>query len=91
MGFEPFEDYQHLVLEGRGRRLSNTAPEQSLLLLKATGQVPHGGGVRLDSNSDQYRVIIEWIRQGALYEWSKRDETPLDRDPTRRSNPRAGC
>jgi hypothetical protein len=68
LGFEPFEDYQHLVLEGRGRRLSNTAPEQSLLLLKATGQVPHGGGVRLDPNSEQYRVIIEWIRQGAQYD-----------------------
>ena len=40
LGFEPLEDYQHLVLEGRGRRLSKAAPEQSLLLLKATGQVP---------------------------------------------------
>ncbi|MFM9063803.1 MAG: S-layer protein, partial [Pirellula sp.] len=47
LGFEPLEDYQHLVVEGRGRRLSATAPEQSLLLLKATGEVPHGGGARL--------------------------------------------
>lgn len=68
LGFEPLEDYQHLVLEGRGRRLSATAPEQSLLLLKATGQLPHGGGVRLSPDSQHYRLIADWIRQGATYD-----------------------
>jgi hypothetical protein len=68
LGFEPLEDYQHLVLEGRGRRLTRTAPEQSLLLLKATGQVPHGGGMRLEPNSEHYRLLVEWIRQGAEYD-----------------------
>ena len=68
LGFEPMEDYQHLVVEGRGRRLSGAAPEQSLLLLKATGQVPHGGGVRLQSDSENYRILVQWIRQGAEYD-----------------------
>jgi hypothetical protein len=68
LGFEPLEDYQHLVVEGRGRRVSATAPEQSLLLLKATGQVPHGGGVRLQPDSENYRLLAEWIRQGAVYD-----------------------
>ena len=36
LGFEPSEDYEHLVKEGRGRRLFPAAPERSLLLLKAT-------------------------------------------------------
>jgi len=71
LGFEPLEDYQHLVLEGRGRRLSATAPEQSLLLLKATGELPHGGGVRLSPNSDHYRLLADWIRQGATYDGDK--------------------
>lgn len=65
LGFEPFEDFDHLVHEGRGRRLSFGAPDRSLLLLKASGQVSHGGGVRLDPSSDGYAVIREWIRQGA--------------------------
>ncbi len=71
LGFEPLEDYQHLVLEGRGRRLSKAAPEQSLLLLKATGQVPHGGGVRLNPESEHYRLLVDWIGQGALYDGDK--------------------
>jgi hypothetical protein len=64
LGFEPLEDYDHLVRGGRGRRLFPAAPEQSLLLTKAAGQVPHGGGVRLPSTSPGYAVLREWIRQG---------------------------
>ena len=37
LGFEPAEDYEFLVKEGRGRRLFLAAPESSLLLRKATG------------------------------------------------------
>src|SRR5690554_1255648 len=68
LGFEPLEDYEHLVKEGRGRRLSLAAPEQSLLLRKASGQLPHGGGLRLESSSESYALIREWIRQGAKFD-----------------------
>ena len=65
LGFEPSDDYQHIAIDGRGRRLFPAAPEKSLLLLKATGTVPHGGGVRLDKGSKEYAVLLDWIRQGA--------------------------
>jgi hypothetical protein len=64
LGFEPGEDYEHLVAESRGRRLSPAAPEHSLLLLKATGIVPHGGGKRIDVASEDYRLLARWISQG---------------------------
>ncbi|MBA4190340.1 MAG: S-layer protein [Planctomycetaceae bacterium] len=64
LGFEPDEDFEHIVLEGRGRRVSFGNPDQSLLLLKAAGQLPHGGGLRLAKSSPGYGVIREWIRQG---------------------------
>lgn len=64
LGFEPQEDYDHLVREGRGRRLFPAAPEQSLLLRKASGQVPHGGGVRLAVDSYGYNLLRDWIRLG---------------------------
>ena len=64
MGFEPAEDYEHLVFESRGRRLSPAAPEHSLLLLKATAMLPHGGGKRLDTDSDDYKLLTRWISQG---------------------------
>lgn len=65
LGFEPKEDYHHLVYESRGRRLSPTAPDQSLLLLKVIGAVPHGGGVRMEADSIHYRTLRDWIAQGA--------------------------
>src|SRR3954464_13253607 len=51
LGFEPSEDYEHLVKEARGRRLFPAAPEQILLLRKATGRMAHGGGVKLPADS----------------------------------------
>jgi hypothetical protein len=65
LGFEPEFDYESLAHESRGRRLNPTAPERSVLLLKATARVPHGGGRRVDQNSDDYRVLRDWIAQGA--------------------------
>ncbi len=68
LGFEPTEDFEHLAREGRGRRLFLGAPDRSLLLLKASGQVPHGGGTRLATTSKGFAVIREWILQGAAFD-----------------------
>ncbi len=68
LGFDPDEDFEHLVNEGRGRRLFPSAPEQSLLLKKATGQTPHVGGARIDSQSDAYRVLCRWIEQASPFD-----------------------
>ena len=64
LGFEPAEDYEHLVKEARGRRLFPAAPENSLLLLKATATLPHGGGKRIEPDSDDYHLLVRWIAQG---------------------------
>jgi hypothetical protein len=67
LGFEPKEDFDHLVKEARGRRLFPAAPDRSLLLLKAAGGLPHGGGQRIEKNSPPYNVIRRWIEQGMPY------------------------
>lgn len=72
-GFEPELDYDALVTEGRGRRINVADPDASLLLLKGTSRVPHGGGRRLDEASDDYRMLRDWIAQGA--------PAPRDDDP----------
>ncbi|MDP1561607.1 MAG: DUF1553 domain-containing protein [Pirellulaceae bacterium] len=64
LGFEPGEDHEYIVNEGRGRRVFPAAPEESLLLQKAINSVPHGGGQRLDADSDEYRRMVRWIAQG---------------------------
>ncbi len=67
LGFEPQEDYEHIVKEGHGRRVFPSAPEQSLLLLKASNVVPHGGGKRLDPGSEGYKRLARWIGEGMSY------------------------
>src|SRR5579871_5296310 len=67
LGFEPEVDFNALVKEGRGRRLFPAAPESSLLLLKASGGMAHGGGKRMEVGSDEYRLIRRWIAAGMPY------------------------
>lgn len=67
LGFEPSEDFEYLVKEARGRRLFPAAPDRSLLLLKGTGSLPHGGGARFEVDSPPYRLVRRWIEQGMPY------------------------
>ncbi|MDA0590653.1 MAG: DUF1549 and DUF1553 domain-containing protein [Planctomycetota bacterium] len=64
-GFDPDADRSSLTQEGRGRRTVLAAPEQSLLLRKSSGGVPHGGGIRIRKNSGEYRMLRDWIAAGA--------------------------
>ncbi len=64
LGFEPQEDYEYLVKEGRGRRLFPAAPDNSLFLQKAANIVPHGGGERIRKDTYDYNLIRRWIAQG---------------------------
>ena len=91
LGFEPTEDYEHLVNELRGRRLFPGAPDRSLLLLKASGGVPHGGGARFDVDSPPYRILRRWIEQGMPYgEAEDPLVTRIEAFPKERLMPRDG-
>lgn len=64
LGFDPDFDYEALAKEGRGRRVFASAAERSLLLLKPIGELPHGGGKRIERDSPEYRVLADWITSG---------------------------
>ena len=64
LGFDANMDYDALVKNARGRRLSLANPESSLLLTKATGNLPHGGGIRFSQSDEDYRLLVQWIRDG---------------------------
>lgn len=68
-GADPSLDHARIVREFSGRRLNFQDPDASLLLRKATGQMPHEGGKRLDAGSAEYQFLRRWIIAGA----------PLDR------------
>jgi len=67
-GFDPDKDYVALTREVLGRRIDPTDPDNSLLLLKATGAVPHGGGRRFSRDSWPYQVFRDWIAAGAPWD-----------------------
>ena len=64
-GFDPNFDHSAIVNAERGRRIFPADPGFSLLLRKATGAVPHGGGRRITETSDDYRLLVTWIKNGA--------------------------
>lgn len=66
-GYNPESDYDNLTVNDRGRRISQSAPENSLFLLKASGEIPHGGGARLDRKSSDYHLLCRWIAGGMIY------------------------
>ncbi|MDX1944143.1 MAG: DUF1549 and DUF1553 domain-containing protein [Pirellulaceae bacterium] len=63
-GFDPKADHRALTAEGKGRRVFPAAPEKSLLLLKASGGMPHGGGVRIPTERPEYATLVRWIGTG---------------------------
>ncbi|MBI2806316.1 MAG: DUF1553 domain-containing protein [Planctomycetes bacterium] len=67
LGFEPEEDYEYVVKENRGRRILPSAPAHSMLLLKASGGMAHGGGKKIDPASAPYRIMLRWVEQGTPY------------------------
>jgi hypothetical protein len=66
-GFDPVADHAALTKEARGRRVFFASPDQSLLLRKIAGSVPHGGGVRIARGSRDYETIRSWIAVGAPF------------------------
>src|SRR5439155_7682207 len=64
-GYDPEGDHRALARDAGGRRISRLDPAGSLLLLKATGRVAHGGGPRLAAGSADLETLRAWIAAGA--------------------------
>jgi len=75
LGYEPEIDYASLAREERNRRILVTAPDNSLFLTKGTGQVAHGGGRKMEVDSDEYRLVRRWIETGMP--WGKPGDPTL--------------
>lgn len=86
----PEDDYAPIVYGGRGRRVNFAHPEESLLLLKPTEQISHGGGLRFDKDSPQYRTILRWIREGAPFSSADPRLISLTLEPRQVTLKRAG-
>ena len=78
-GVYPREDYPWIMEGGTYQVLTDQSsgpkiprvdlkePEKSLLVLKPTFRVPHGGGERFAVDSRDYQILLNWLRVGAPY------------------------
>ena len=64
-GYDPETDVRALTDDLASRRVNLASPDDSLMLLKATAEVPHEGGRRLTRDSKYYKILLQWIADGA--------------------------
>jgi hypothetical protein len=64
-GYDPSTDHFVMTRQALGRRIDKLEPARSLLLLKPTRAVPHGGGRKLEVGSPDYQLLADWIASGA--------------------------
>jgi hypothetical protein len=63
-GYDPLFDHRALTDDLAGRRFNRAAPDQSLMLLKPSGSVPHAGGGLTKPGEPYYEMLREWIASG---------------------------
>ena len=64
-GGNPQADYEAIVREISGRRINLQKPEESLIILKPTFAIDHGGKFLLDDDDDGTQLLLRWIQEGA--------------------------
>ncbi len=64
-GFDPEGDHFRLTRELGYRRINLAQPEESLLVQKSIGAVPHTGGKRFDATSEYAKTLLDWLQAGA--------------------------
>jgi len=86
LGYEPEEDYEAIVKQGKGRRVFPPAPEESLLITKAAAITPHGGGKKIEPGSPAYQTLVRWIAEGMNYASPEEPKvTRIDVEPGRQT------
>ena len=65
-GYDPDTDHFNITRQDGGRRVELSSPALSLLIAKPSGSIEHKGGLRLPSDSDDYKVLARWIASGAV-------------------------
>ncbi|MFM7168324.1 MAG: DUF1549 domain-containing protein [Planctomycetaceae bacterium] len=64
-GYDPAGDQYRLTREIPGRRVNVSAPDRSLLIQKALGNVDHTGGQCVQEDSPELQTLLSWIQTGA--------------------------
>jgi hypothetical protein len=82
-GYDPLLDHQALTDDLEGRRFNRAAPDQSLMLLKPSGAVAHGGGALIQPGEPYYELLRSWIAEGVKLDLSSPRIARIEVSPTR--------
>jgi len=89
-GYDPLFDHRAFTDDVGARRFNRAAPDQSLMLLKATGSIPHVGGARTTVDHPYYQVVRQWIADGAKLDLDAKRVVSIEVLPAEPVIPRAG-
>jgi hypothetical protein len=64
-GYDPVADHFVMTRQVLGRRVNTQEPAKSLILLKPTLAISHGGGLKLEIGSPEFQTLADWIASGA--------------------------
>ncbi len=88
-GGDPAADHEAITRQLAGRRINLASADQSLVVLKPSEQVEHGGGSVFDIDSESAELLIGWIKQGAQLKQT-RILTSIDIEPKRHVTKKLG-
>jgi hypothetical protein len=89
-GYDPLFDVRALVDDNASRHVSLASPENSMMLDKPTGVVPHVGGALIQPGEPYYEVLRSWIADGAKLDTSTPRVTRIEVSPANPIVPRIG-
>ncbi|MBP63077.1 MAG: hypothetical protein CMJ62_16275 [Planctomycetaceae bacterium] len=77
-GYDPLFDVRGFTDDLKTRRINLAAPASSLMLLKCTASVPHEGQQVIHPDSTRYRILHDWIADGAQLHSNSRQVARVD-------------
>jgi len=80
-GYDPLYDHRALTDDVSSRRINRAAPDQSMMLLKPAGVIPHVGGVLMQPEQPYYEIIRSWIAGGLKLDLDAPRVTSIDLSP----------
>lgn len=80
-GYDPIFDVRALTDDHASRRVNLASPDDSMMLLKPTGAVPHVGGQMIHPGEPYYQILRNWIAKGAKLDLSTPRVTKIELSP----------
>jgi WD40 repeat protein len=77
-GYDNLFDVRALTDDEAARHVNLASPEDSMMLMKPTGAVPHVGGALMQPGEPYYELVRSWIADGAKLDLSTPRATKIE-------------